>query len=417
MILQVHPFGNTFSRALLAALQEANLLGLFATTIAVKEADWRVRLLPKKARAELLRRKYDLPDEKLFTRPLREFVRIFARRFSIGSLNRHETGWASFDQVARDLDAALAANLPSLQRRHSLSGVYAYEDGALALFLRARELGLRRFYDLPIAYWETTQRLMREEAERLPDWKQTLNAAADSAEKSARKRQELELAELVVCPSQFVLDSIPDNLRRDRVCIVSPFGSPPPGKSVAKRNRNAPLRVLFAGSMTQRKGLADLFTAMKLLNRRDVTLVVMGSPAAPLEFYRGQHNNFIYEPPRPHSQVLELMATCDVLVLPSIIEGRALVQQEAMAQGLALIATPNAGGQDLIEDGRAGFLVPIRSPNVIAEKIAWLADNREALAEMQKEAVKIAATLTWRGYSETILGAMIGSPAAELQKA
>ena len=125
MILQVHPFGNTFSRALLAALQEADLLGLFATTIAVKENDWRLWLLPGKARAELLRRRYDVPDERLFTRPFREFVRIFARRFGVASLNRHETGWASFDRVARDLDAALAADRPNLLRRHSLSGIYA----------------------------------------------------------------------------------------------------------------------------------------------------------------------------------------------------------------------------------------------------------------------------------------------------
>ena len=58
----------------------------------------------------------------------------------------------------------------------------------------------------------------------------------------------------------------------------------------------------------------------------------------------------------------------DALILPSIIEGRALVQQEALSCGLPIITTPNAGGADLIEEGMTGHLVPIRSPEIIAEK-------------------------------------------------
>src|SRR3989442_15995027 len=111
---------------------------------------------------------------------------------------------------------------------------------------------------------------------------------------------------------------------------------------------------------------------MKLVKPSDAELVVMGSLILPMQFYRNQCEHFIYEPPRPHPEVLRLMRTCDVLVLPSIVEGRALVQQEAMACGLPVIATKNAGGDDLIEEGRTGFLVPIRSPETIAEKINWL---------------------------------------------
>jgi glycosyltransferase involved in cell wall biosynthesis len=127
-----------------------------------------------------------------------------------------------------------------------------------------------------------------------------------------------------------------------------------------------------------------------------------------MEFYRRQFADFIYESPRPHGEVLRLMEKCDVLVLPSIVEGRALVQQEAMSRGLAVIATPNAGAQDLLEDGRAGFLVPIRSPTAIAEKLAWMAENSAALREMKRAAIEKAAALTWRGYTDKILAAIDG---------
>jgi glycosyltransferase involved in cell wall biosynthesis len=99
------------------------------------------------------------------------------------------------------------------------------------------------------------------------------------------------------------------------------------------------------------------------------------------------------------------MQGCDVFVLPSIVEGRALVQQEALACGLPLIVTPNAGGEDLIEEGRTGFLVPIRSPEAIAGKLAWLADHREVLRGMGAAAQAKAREYTWKAYGEKVLSA------------
>ena len=88
------------------------------------------------------------------------------------------------------------------------------------------------------------------------------------------------------------------------------------------------------------------------------------------------------------------------------MEGRALVQQEAMACVLPLIATRNAGADDLIEEGATGFLVPIRSPEAIAEKISWCAANRSILSGMGIAARERAGELRWRAYGETIVSAI-----------
>jgi glycosyltransferase involved in cell wall biosynthesis len=395
MILLAHPTGNAFSRALLDALLARRQLGLFATTIAFNGRETWLKLLPASLRSELLRRQFDVPSEKLFTRPARELARLALSRFGAHS---------DVASVYRDLDCALARELARLAREHPIAGVYAYEDGALKIFRRAQRLDLKCFYDLPIAYWETTQRLLCEEAGRRPEWAHTLSGLRDSEEKIRRKTEEAQLADVIVCPSAFVYESLPSELRPRS--IVAEFGSPPRQQPPPFREPGAKLRVLFAGSMTQRKGLADLFAAMKLLKRDDLELVVMGSPLAPMDFYRREYRDFIYERPRPHHEVLKLMETCDALVLPSIVEGRALVQQEAMSCGLILIATANAGAQDLIEDGRAGFLIPIRSPEAIAERLAWLAENRSALPEMKRVACEKAAALTWRRYTDKILNAL-----------
>ena len=408
MILLTHPFGNANVRAVLQALQEADLLAHYITALGWSDDSPWLELFPAAMRAKLTRRGYSLPNEKLRLDPAREVLRLLVGQLSRASrLTEHERGWASIDAVWRSVDLTAARHLRENATNENIRGVYSYEDCALETFRAAQERGVRRIYDLPIAYFETAQQLLKEEAERYPDWEPTLLGTRDSVEKLSRKAQELELAELVVCPSAFVLDSLPENARAAKRCIVAPFGSPSvdaPRPIVAPSEH--PLRVLFAGALTQRKGLADLFAAMKLVDSADVELVVMGSLLRPLEWYRQRCLRFTYERPRPHPEVLRLMRSCDVFVLPSIVEGRALVQQEAMACGLPLIATKNAGGDDLIKEGETGFLVPIRAPEAIAEKISWCAANRASISGMSIAAQRRAAELTWRDYGEEVLAAV-----------
>lgn len=409
MILLSHPFGNANVRAVLDALQESNLLARYVTALGwSKDARW-LHLLPDSMRAKLARRAYHIPSAKIQLEPAREVTRLIVGNASVGKqLVEHERGWASIDQVWRSVDRAAARYLRASAGTREIRGIYAYEDCARDSFHAARELGVRRIYDLPIAYYAMAQKLLQEEAERYPDWEPTLGGTRDSAEKLARKAEELELAELIVCPSAFVFDSLPAHTRAAKPCVVVPFGSPAVVAAAPARRTEA-LRVLFAGAMTQRKGLADLFAAMQLISRTDVELVVMGSLLRPLDWYRERCAHFSYEPPRPHEEVLRLMASCDVFVLPAIVEGRALVQQEAMACGLPLIATKNAGGDDLIVEGETGFLVPIRSPDALAEKISWCADNREAICGMRIAAQRRAAELTWRDYGQKVLAAILSS--------
>jgi len=403
MILVTHPFGNANVRAVLETFSQADLLERFVTTLGWSKSSY--PYLSDHIRGKL-RRNYAIAAEKIDIHPLRESVRLLANTIGLRRLTKHEKGWASIDRVWQSLDREAARRLRGGEYGPGLGAVYAYEDCAEEQFLAARDLGLHRIYDLPIAYWETAQRLLREETERYPDWEPTLGATRDSPEKLSRKTRELELAELVICPSKFVLESLPENIRTSRSCILSPFGSPAVDRLRPGPNESRPLRVLFAGMLTQRKGLADVFAAMKVIDSSQIELVVMGSLLRPLEWYRKKFPKFVYEPPRPHAEVLQLMRSCDLLLLPSIVEGRALVQQEAMMCGLPLIVTKNAGGDDLINEGETGFLVPIRSPEAIADKIGWFATNRALISGMGIAAQKRARELTWRFYGETILAAV-----------
>jgi glycosyltransferase involved in cell wall biosynthesis len=404
-----HPTGNRNVRAVISSLAKADMLAGFNTTlVANPDALW-LKLMPQNMRAEWLRRTFPIAKASIHSRPILELARMTMPKLGYNKCTEHEKGWASIDAVYQDLDKHNAKQLANGASKNKLDAVYAYEDGALETFKQAKKLGIKCIYDLPIAYWKTVKKLMNQEADRLPQWAITLGGGVnDSEAKLNRKTQELELADIVVGPGSFVIESLP--FWSNKKLIVSPFGSPETtvNNLNTSRTANAPLRVLFAGSMGQRKGLADLFAAIKKINSKNVELVVMGSLLAPIAFYRNELSNFTYEPGRSHDKVLELMRTCDVFCLPSIVEGRALVMQEAMSQGLPLIITPNTGGSDLIEEEQTGFLIPTASPDIIAEKISWFLDNRNLIPDMGLKAQKKAAGYTWDAYGDKIANSLNG---------
>ena len=378
MITVSHPTVNQYVRALVSALDRRGALLNFHTTFAIG------------------RRSVAIAKDKLRQHPYREALRLLGKRLHLHWLIRHEIGWASVDSVAREFDRCVAQELGNNE------AVYCYEDSAFFTFHAAERIGMRRYYELPILYWKTARKLLQEEAERYPEWEPTLLATRDSTEKLERKSAEILLADLVVCPSRQVQRSLPTGIRS----LVAEYGCPTPIEERPPRNTSH-LRILFAGAMTQRKGLADLFSAMKQLKRSDVELVILGSPVVSPEFYRKIYPHFRHEPPRSHQQAKRLMLECDILVLPSIVEGRAMVQMEALSCGLPIIVTPNAGAEDLVEPGRTGFLIPIRAPEKLAETVDWIADHRAWINDVHALVLQKARQSSWDGYTGKVLEAVL----------
>jgi glycosyltransferase involved in cell wall biosynthesis len=402
-ILISHPTGNTNVRAIVKGFFYRGLLYQFHTSLAVFPDNLWYKIGGLKGLSDFRRRSFDSELEP-FTKayPFRELGKAFANKIGFRYLTKHEKGRFSTDQIYKTLDKQVSKRLKNAKMKGA-TAVYAYEDGALETFVEAKKLGLKCIYDLPIAYHETLHKLLLDEVKRKPDWAETLGGGIkDSREKLTRKRKELELADAIVVASDFVRDSLPQWALNKKI-ILSPFGTPSKNTFIqAEKSTNKKLRVLFVGSMTQRKGLCDLFEAINLVDKNKVELVVLGSLAAPISFYEEQ-TSFTYEKTRPHKGVLELMQSCDVFCLPSLVEGRALVMQEAMSQGLPIIITPNTGGKDLVIDGETGFLVPIKNPLAIANKINWFVDNKSKIPFMSTQAKKHAAGYTWEKYSDTII--------------
>jgi len=396
LLLLAHPTGNTFSRAAARAFHARGWLQEFDTCFTWNPNAPIARLLPPGLAAQLNRRSFlDVPRSLQHSHPWRELLRLAALDRSLPWLKRHERGPLSIDGIYRSFDRHVAARLPSLV---GLQAVYAYEDASLHSFRAARELGLRRFYDLPIGHWRSAQHIFAEERDLQPSWACTLTGLGDSSAKLARKDEELALAHAVIVPSQFVRSTLLEHQACAAPIHVVPFGSPLALSEPPSTPESGPLRVLYVGSMGQRKGLSYLLEAVDALGDQ-VRLTLIGRPTSahcvPLNGALERHT---WISTLPHSEILEQMRRHDVLVLPSLFEGFALVISEAISQGLPVITTPNSGGTECIRDGVEGCLVPIRDSLAIASRLQQLAGNREQLAAMRHACLERARQLSWAGY-------------------
>lgn len=408
-VLVSHPTGNANLRAVLRGLERAGVLTEFWTTLSLSHGLSQSSWLSQSIRRRLSQRIFpEAPWERCRTRSLREAVRLAARAARVEILTRHETGWASVDGVYRDLDRSVARHLRG--RACAARAVYAYEDGALETFNAARETGRTRIYDLPIAYWRTLRTLLEEEAERLPDWAPTMEGLRDSAEKHARKDAEIGLADHVLVASSFTRKSLLDHFGPMQV-HVTPYGCPPPApRRVAERAKGAPLELFYAGHLNQRKGLADLIAALHRIDI-DWRLTLAGpkpdkSPPVLDAFLADPRCTWLGTV--PHTTLLEHMTQAHVFVFPSIVEGFGMVITEAMASGLPVITTPHTAGPDVLDEGEDGFIVPIRSPDHVAQAISQLADNEELRRSMAQAAKDKARAMSWQRYEDQVAKLVVG---------
>lgn len=401
----IHPTGNRNVREVVRACVDAQQIEAFFTAIDGGRMEARLRWLPGGVHREFKRRDCSLlKPAQVYTVPWRELARLALTK--AGFPPRRRSHPCSVDAVYRAVDRQAAGWI--LGTAEPPAFVYAYEDGAVASFQAAAQRGVRRIYDLPIAYFETGYKLMSEEAVRYPEWAPTLGFQRDPPEKLERKREELALADVVMCASGFVLDSLPPEVRATKDCRIAPFGCDMDEASADAPPVNGPLKILFVGRLTQRKGLADVFAALRLLNDpRRFELHLLGSMEAPASFYRGLGVPFHLHAVCPRPEVLRTMASCHVLVLPSIVEGRALVQLEALAQGLPLLVTRNAGGEDLIDEGRTGHLVSIRDPETLAARLESMARDLPATLAMRDICREKARAVSWTHYRRLVLEAIL----------
>ena len=277
----------------------------------------------------------------------------------------------------------------------------------------ARERGIPTVLERSSAHILEQSRLLREEHRRLG-----MSWTATHPRIEAMELREYALCSSIAVPSLFVERSfltraIPQKrLFRNGLGVnldhFQPSSKPP--RSPSEQG----LQVIYAGSLSVRKGIHDLLEGFTRANLEKGLLTLVGGQTPELaDWLTNPPDNVRLLGHRPQAELLEHYRRAHCFVMASVEEGMAMVQMQALACGLPLICTTNTGGEDLlrlqgdraIEESNnikrfpAGFLIPIHRPDAIAWCLQRL-QHEAGLWEQQRQAALLLAqtSLSWGDY-------------------
>jgi glycosyltransferase involved in cell wall biosynthesis len=216
---------------------------------------------------------------------------------------------------------------------------------------------------------------------------------------------EYALADAITLPSQFTKRSFLEMGIPERKLRVVPYGvNLSAFNRLAERAGN--FRVLFVGQLSVRKGLHYLLDAFNRARIPGSELVLVGGRSADTDALLKRYpvTNLSLLGHIPRADVAREMSRASVMVLPSIEEGLALVQAQALACGCPVIGTVNTGAEDLFTDGREGFIVPPRDVAAIVERLTQLYRNPSLIDEMGRAGLARVKTMGgWEAYGRASL--------------
>jgi glycosyltransferase involved in cell wall biosynthesis len=213
---------------------------------------------------------------------------------------------------------------------------------------------------------------------------------------------EYAAANAIVVPSHFAKRSFVDRGIDAARVYVCPYGVDL-GLFKPEARQDRKFRALFVGAQSIQKGIGYLFDAARPLVRAGaMELWLVGAPTSDGRPILDRNTDlFTHHGVQPRSRLLWFYSQASVLVVPSVQEGLALVQAQAMACGIPVIATVNSGAEDLFSNGVEGFIVPPRDAGAIRERLQYLLENPRRLRDMGAAALNRVQSLGgWERYGQ-----------------
>lgn len=274
--------------------------------------------------------------------------------------------------------------------------VFSYSYNAQWPFEAARKKGMRCVLDLIDLAW-MEEDITRRAAENYLalDLGQTIDAPKEYWD---GLRREIEMADKIIVNSEWSkmnwikagvsaekLVEIPlvYELPESAVGSIQSSGSNPLATShtphaTSSRPR---LHALFLGSVILRKGVGQLFDAIRMLKNEPVDFTFAGPLGVKIPDEISQMSNVRFLGPVDKATAEQLYRESDVFLFPTLSDGFGLTQLEALGYGLPVVASTHCGL--VVEDCVNGLVLPEVSPEAIAEAVMALVRDRELLAKLQ----------------------------------
>jgi alpha-maltose-1-phosphate synthase len=314
-----------------------------------------------------------LPREKVRSFPWLMTPSMALARFGLGSMASHLNYF-----VVTSFDKWLASHLEKCEIFHCLSSF-----GLASQKMAKKRYGTLTVCDRGSSHIQYQRRILAEEYDRFG-----VPFAGIDQRIIERELAEYAGSDLIFVPSTFVWQTfIQEGVPANKLC-KNPYGV---DLGVFRRTQKEDdvFRIVYVGAISLRKGIPYLLRAVAGLKLPKFELWLIGAVQSEARKFLADYDGcYRYLGAIPRSELYRYYGQGSVFVIASIEEGLALVQAQAMACGLPVIATVNTGCEDLFTDGVEGFVVPVRDPEAIRDRVLELYDDPELRDQMSQAALR-----------------------------
>ncbi len=337
--------------------------------------------------------------------PLRLHFRSVCRSF-LPDLRRSFELWAKkYETILHPHDRWFDAIDRRAARRLSPSTdmVVGREFGCLHSFRKAAQHGAKRLYHLPTVHHETLRTVLAEEQRQWPGvCTSTFDPGEFDSTRLARKEEELALATCIICPSEFVAQSLSKTGHHVEKTTVLPFGSETAWLEHERRSDGKTF--LFVGNISARKGAHRLLVAWKRLKAyRTHRLLMVGDMHLSPSFLKDHQGMFEHRPKVSRECLRDLYLSADAMVLPALAEGFALVILEALSCGTAVLASLNSGAAGFLQDGTEARLFAAQNDDALLDTLDWALANPAARLALGAAGRKRAVNWQWKQFEDELV--------------
>jgi len=224
-----------------------------------------------------------------------------------------------------------------------------------------------------------------------------------------KEKMEYQLADHIMVPTEFARQTFLTRGFAEKKIIKIPYGVDLKEFQKKKSNKEKGLifRIIYTGTLSIRKGVLYLLKSFEELNLKNSQLLMIGNIDSEIKSkinkYRS-NKKIIFKKSISQSKLSEQYSSSNVFITCSIEEGLSMVQLQAMSCGLPIICTPNSGGDEIIDNGNDGFILPIRDIEELKKKILYLYNNQSICFEMGMRAQKkIKDSFSWETYGKNVI--------------
>ncbi len=290
----------------------------------------------------------------------------------------------------------------SVIRREGCDVFHGWSTECLRSIEAAHAVGAVAFVERASLHPKVSMDLLEEEYDRFGIRRRAVRVDGPLARIDAVSRsltvgiEEIERADRVIVQSPYAAETfVAQGVPRDKLVVIPRAVDPVRFTPPASKPRDV-FRALFVGQLCLRKGLPYLLRAWSALRLRDAELLLAGPVHDDVKPLLAKLNDPSVRYVGWKDDPSALYRSGSVLVLPSLVEGSAKVTYEAMACGLPVIVTPNAGA--VARDRHEGFVVPIRDDGAIKDALLALYENPDLIESYGRAARLAVESYTWEHH-------------------